>query len=64
MDDFQIIAGMRSRMIQLHRIAAMAHSQEVRDLVLKVAHEIQAEIDRLEAMKPHPDLRMPMPPQT
>jgi hypothetical protein len=63
MADTQIITGMRSRMIQLHRIAGLAHSEEIRDLVLKVAEEIQAEINRLEAAEVVQDSKMPMPPQ-
>ena len=50
-------------MIQLHRIAGLAHSEEIRDLVLKVAEEIQAEINRLEAAEVVQDSKMPMPPQ-
>jgi hypothetical protein len=64
MADTQTITGMRSRLVQLHRIADMAHSQEIRDLVLKVAHEIQIEINRLEAREVAAgDSKMPMPPQ-
>jgi hypothetical protein len=59
----QTIAGMRSRMIQLHHIADIAHSDEIRALVLKVAGEIQAEIARLEAGEAAPTLEVPMPPQ-
>lgn len=50
-------------MIQLHHIADIAHSDEIRALVLKVAGEIQAEIARLEAGEAAPTLEVPMPPQ-
>jgi hypothetical protein len=63
MADTRTITGMRSRMIQLQRIANMTHSQEISDLVLRVADEIQAEINRLEAEQPDQDPSMPMPPQ-
>jgi len=63
MADAQTIAGMRDRMIQLHRIADMAHSKEITDLVLKVADDIQAEINRLERGEANvAGLEMPMPP--
>jgi hypothetical protein len=46
--DRQTISGMRSRIVQLHQIADMAHNQEISELLRKVAAEIQAELKRLE----------------
>jgi hypothetical protein len=60
--DNLIIAGMRSRMIQLRQIGNLAHNPEIRALVLKVADDIQAEVQRLEAGGS--DLRLSMPQQT
>jgi hypothetical protein len=51
--DTLTIAGMRDRVIQLHHIASMTGNQEMRDLLFKVAGEIEAEIKRLETAERH-----------
>jgi hypothetical protein len=58
-----IIAGMRDRVIRLHRIADMTHNKEMRDLILNVASDIEAEIRRLESADDLPTLKMPLQPQ-
>lgn len=62
MVDTLTIAGMRDRVIRLHRIAEMTHNVELRDLVLNVASDVEAEIRRLEG-DDLPALKMPLPPQ-
>ena len=54
---------MRDRLFRLRQIAAMTHNQEISDMVLAVAEDIQAEIDRLENVRGQ-QIKAPMPPQT
>ena len=62
-DDSRLVAGMRDRLFRLRQIAAMTHNQEISDMVLAVAEDIQAEIDRLENVRGQ-QIKAPMPHQT
>jgi hypothetical protein len=44
-----ILAGMHGRLRQLRHIVDIAQNPEIKDAVLKVAANLEAEIERLEA---------------
>ena len=64
-DTNRIADGMHDRMNQLRRIAEMTFNPEIREAVLNVADQIEAELKRLEAdeLRNPAEVKIPPPPQ-
>jgi hypothetical protein len=51
MDDEELIAKMRARVAQCRRLADMTHNREMRETLLQIANDGEADIRKLEAQR-------------
>lgn len=51
MNDDALIAHMRARVSQVRRIASMAHDPQMIEMLMKLAEDGEADIDKLEAAR-------------
>ena len=51
MDDEELLAKMRARVEQCRRLADMTHNREMRETLLQIANDGEADIRKLEAQR-------------